>query len=60
MEKIVQLPYDQIALTGVPADSTDVNNPAWRVPGSNYSITQDGAQPAPGLQRHAASTAAAR
>jgi hypothetical protein len=47
MEKIVQLPYDQIALTGVPADSTDVNNPAWRVQGSNYSITQDGTQPAP-------------
>jgi hypothetical protein len=47
MEKIVQLPYDQIALTGLPADSTDTNNPAWRVQGSNYSITQDGTQPAP-------------
>src|SRR5436309_372196 len=47
IEKIVQLPYDQIALTGLPTDSADTNNPAWRVQGSNYSITQDGTDPAP-------------
>jgi hypothetical protein len=47
MEKIQQLPYDQIALTGLPADSTDTKNPAWRVQGTSYSITQDGTQPAP-------------
>jgi hypothetical protein len=44
MEKIQQLPYDQIALTGLPPDSTDTNNPGWRVSGSSYSITQDGSQ----------------
>jgi Tfp pilus assembly protein PilE len=47
MEQIQQLPYNQIALTGVPPDSTDTNNPAWRVEGTSYSITQDGAQPHP-------------
>src|SRR5207248_11105242 len=45
MEKIQQLPYDQIALTGVPSDSTDTNNPDWRIQGTSYSITQDGTQP---------------
>jgi hypothetical protein len=44
MEQITQLPWDQIALTGVPADSTDTNNPSWRVAGTSYSITQDGSQ----------------
>ena len=47
MEKIQNLPYGQIALTGVPADSTNTSNPAWRVQGTNYSITQDGTQPRP-------------
>jgi pilin/secretion family protein with methylation motif len=47
MEKIVQLPYDQIALTGVPADSSDTTSPAWRVQGNSYSITQNGTQPQP-------------
>ena len=47
MEKIQQLPYEQIALTGLPADSTSTSSPAWRVQGTNYSITHDGTQPAP-------------
>ena len=42
MEQITQLPWDQIALTGVPADSTDTNNPSWRVSGTSFSVTQDG------------------
>src|SRR5262245_42708483 len=47
IEKIMQLPYSQIALTGAPSDSTNTNNPAWRVQGTSYSITQDGTQPLP-------------
>jgi hypothetical protein len=47
MEQIQQLPYDQIALTGLPADSVDTNNPGWRVQGTSYSVTHDGGQPAP-------------
>src|SRR5262249_18165852 len=47
MEKITRLSFSRIALTGLPADSTDTNNPAWRVQGTNYSITQDGTQPLP-------------
>jgi hypothetical protein len=47
MEKIAQLSYSRIALTGVPSDSVDTNNPAWRVQGTSYSITQDGTQPFP-------------
>jgi hypothetical protein len=45
MEKIRQLPYIQIALTGLPPDSTDTQNPGWRVAGTNYAIAQDGTQP---------------
>ena len=47
MERIEQLPYNLVALTGLPADSTDTNNPAWRVQGASYSITHDGTQPFP-------------
>jgi Tfp pilus assembly protein PilV len=42
MESIEQLPYSQIALTGLPADSTDPNSPASRVSGGNYAIAQNG------------------
>jgi type II secretory pathway pseudopilin PulG len=45
MEQILQLPYDRIALTGIPADSNDTNNPAWRIQGTSYAITQDGTNP---------------
>jgi hypothetical protein len=45
MEQITRLPWDQVALTGVPSDSTDTNDPDWRVQGTSYSITQDGTQP---------------
>jgi Tfp pilus assembly protein PilV len=45
IERITQLPWEQVALTGVPSDSTDTNSPAWRVQGTSYSITQDGTQP---------------
>jgi hypothetical protein len=45
MEQITQLPYDQIALTGVPSDSNDTTSPAWRIQGTNYAINQDGSNP---------------
>jgi hypothetical protein len=44
VEKIERLSYDQIALTGLPADSSDTKNPSWRVSGASYAITQDGSQ----------------
>jgi len=47
MEKIQQLPYDQVALSSVPAPSSNPNSPAFRVQGTNYSMTRDGTQPAP-------------
>jgi hypothetical protein len=47
MEKIKQLPYDQIALSSLPADTTDTTDPRWRLVGTNYSVTQDGIQPRP-------------
>jgi hypothetical protein len=44
MEKIKQLPYNQIALTGIPTDTADTSDPRWRVSGGNFSVTQDGSQ----------------
>lgn len=44
MEKIKQLPYSQIALSGLPADTADTTDPRWRTSGTNYSVTQDGTQ----------------
>jgi type II secretory pathway pseudopilin PulG len=47
MEKIKQLPYDQVALTGLPADTSDLTDPRWRVSGTNYATTQQGGDPRP-------------
>jgi hypothetical protein len=44
MEKIKQLPYTQIAMTALPADTADTTDPRWRMSGSSYSISQDGIQ----------------
>jgi type II secretory pathway pseudopilin PulG len=47
MEKIKALAdvdYDQVALTGLPTDSTDTRSPAWRVSGLNFAVAQDGTQ----------------
>jgi hypothetical protein len=46
MERILQLPYDKVALTGVPQHSNDTSSPAWRVQGTSYAVQQDGTQPA--------------
>jgi type II secretory pathway pseudopilin PulG len=42
MERIKQLPYAQIALTGLPADTTTASDPRWRVSGTNYATGQNG------------------
>jgi hypothetical protein len=42
MERIKQLPYDQIALTGVPADTSDLTDPRWRTQGTSFAVTQQG------------------
>jgi hypothetical protein len=47
MEKIKHLPYSQIALAQLPADSSDTGNPAWRVVGTSYATTQSGGQVRP-------------
>jgi hypothetical protein len=44
MEKIKQLPYSQIALSSLPADTVDTTDPRWRLAGTNFSVTQDGTQ----------------
>ena len=42
MEKIKDLPYSQIALSGLPADSSDTTDPRWRVSGTNFATSQSG------------------
>jgi hypothetical protein len=46
VERIQHLPYDKIALTEVPAGSTDQSSPALRMQGANYAVSQTGSQPA--------------
>jgi hypothetical protein len=47
VERIKQLPYSEIALTTVPANSTDPQDPNWRVSGTNLAVQQDGTLPYP-------------
>jgi hypothetical protein len=47
MEKIKQLPFDQIALTAIPADTFDTTDPRWRTSGTNFAVTQQGGSPQP-------------
>ena len=44
MEKIKQIPYDQLALTGLPADSPSTANPSWRRVGTSFAVNQNGTQ----------------
>jgi hypothetical protein len=44
MQKITQLPYAQIAMSGLPVDTADTSDPRWRMSGTSYSVTQDGTQ----------------
>ena len=47
MEQIKRLPFDQVAMTAVPADTSDVRDPRWRVSGTSYGIGHDGSSPEP-------------
>ena len=47
METIRSFPYDKIALSGLPANSTDPNSPAYRVQGANYAVNRNGTGAAP-------------
>jgi hypothetical protein len=42
MEKIKRLPYDSVALEGVPIDTIDVKDPRWRVQGTSFAVSKDG------------------
>jgi type II secretory pathway pseudopilin PulG len=43
LEKIKQLPYAQVALTAIPTDTSDLSDPRWRVSGTSYATSKDGA-----------------
>jgi len=47
MEKLKQLPYKQIALTGLPADTSELTDPRWRTMGTSFAVTQEGGSPQP-------------
>jgi hypothetical protein len=47
MEKIKRLPYDSIALSAVPQDTSDVKDPRWRTQGTSYAVTKQGTSPQP-------------
>jgi type II secretory pathway pseudopilin PulG len=47
MEQIKQLPYEEIALTATPGDTSDTKFPNWRVTGTNFATGQDGSQVKP-------------
>jgi hypothetical protein len=47
IERVRQLPYDQIALTGLPQDPSDVKDPRWRTQGTNFAVTHQGGSPQP-------------
>jgi hypothetical protein len=47
MEKIKQLPYEQVALTGLPEDTSDLADPRWRTQGTNFAVTKQGGSPQP-------------
>jgi hypothetical protein len=42
MERIKELPYGEVALTGLPADTSNLKDPRWRVSGTNYAVAKDG------------------
>jgi len=47
MEKIKQLPYEQVAVTSLPTDTSDLTDPRWRTAGTNFAVTQQGGSPEP-------------
>jgi hypothetical protein len=47
MEKLRQLPFDEMALTSAPATSSDPNSPAHRVSGTTFALGQNGTDARP-------------
>jgi hypothetical protein len=47
MEKLKQLPYQQIALNGLPTDTSDPTDPRWRTQSTSFAVTQQGGSPQP-------------
>jgi type II secretory pathway pseudopilin PulG len=47
VEKVKTLSYDELALTGLPADTSDTTDPRWRTQGDNYAVTQQGGSQQP-------------
>jgi hypothetical protein len=42
LEKVKRIPYPEVALTAAPAHSTDPEDPAWRVSGTQYATSPNG------------------
>ena len=42
MEEIKQLPYGEIALTGLPSDTSNTKIPSWRMVGTSFATNQNG------------------
>jgi hypothetical protein len=47
MERIKDLPYDEIALTALPTDTSDLKDPSWRTVGTSFATGRDGSNPQP-------------
>jgi hypothetical protein len=44
LEELKQLPYAELAMESLPVDSSDQNDPRWRMIGSDYAIASNGSQ----------------
>jgi len=42
LERIRELPFSRVALTGLPTHATDQKNPDWRVSGGNFALSRSG------------------
>ncbi len=45
VERIRDLPFDQVALTAAPAHAMDEAHPDWRVSGATFALARDGTDP---------------
>jgi len=47
VEKVKQLSYDELALTALPQDTSDLSDPRWRTQGTSFAVTQQGGSQQP-------------
>jgi hypothetical protein len=47
LEHVRQLPYPEVALTSLPAHSSETASPAWRVNATQFALAKDGTSPKP-------------